>query len=112
MSQLKVEAVFQSPQQARQAREHLLRMEHGPMAARAAANARVEESVLTLCVENAQYDEARDALITAGAARVSVSGQQDPGWMSHNNGQITGAGVTPGAGDSEAGVDTLAPRRI
>lgn len=71
------------------------------------------QPTLAISLEDSRYNEARDVLITAGATELSVRGRQHhPGWMSHNDGRVTGAGVTPGAGDSEAGVGDLGPRQI
>jgi hypothetical protein len=105
-------AVFQSLQQLQLARENLLRLGLAPAAMAVSDPSRPVEHALTVRVDSSKEFEARDALITAGAAHVSVRGQQEAEWMGHNNGHVTGAGVTPGAGDSEAGASGLGPREI
>jgi hypothetical protein len=105
-------AVFQSFQQLQLAREKLLRLGLEPAAIAMPDPSMRQERALTVRVDSSQEVEARDALITAGAAHVSVRGQHEADWMGHNNGHVTGAGVTPGAGDSEAGSSGAGPREI
>lgn len=111
MSRAHIAAVFRSSEQAQRARDKLTD-QHVEAAVHAGAGTNVSGAVLTVFVEQSRYDQVRDDLITAGAEDVSVIGQHDSGWYGHNDGRITGAGVTPGAGDSEAGTDTAQPRRI
>jgi hypothetical protein len=105
-------ALFTSSQQLQLAQENLLRLGVSPAAIRGSERSTEPKFMLTLSIENAKHAEARDAMVTAGAAHISVRGQVEADWMSHNNGHVTGAGVTPGAGDSEAGVSGLTPREI
>jgi hypothetical protein len=109
---LQLEASFRTAHEAHHARQRLLQAGCAATESRITTPLEGEASTLTLSVEPSHYDQCRDALVTAGALNVSVGGSADPGWMSHNNGRVTGASVTPGAGDSEAGADDTGPRQI
>jgi hypothetical protein len=112
MRTLDLTAVFRTFQQLQQARENLLRLGIEPGVIAVPVASIRQEHALTVRVDSSMEMEARDALITAGSVHVSARGQQGANWMSHNNGRVTGAGVTPGAGDSEAGTSGTGPREI
>jgi hypothetical protein len=62
------------------------------------------ERVLHVQIDLHDLDRVTQALRSAGAVGIRYSERTpDPGWMSHQNGRVTGAAVTPGEGDSEAG---------
>lgn len=98
MGQVEITASFASAQQAQAAVERLRTRGNGTDI-RAIAGGTVQ-----VAVPAATVAETARLLRDSGAMDV-VQAEPSPssGWMSHQNGLVTGTGVEPGAGDAEAG---------
>jgi hypothetical protein len=93
-------AVFATPERAQSAIMRLLE------AGISAAHIRSDGSCsLRVAVGPIPRERLRDLLVDAGALDTAMAEDaRAASWFSHQQGHITGTGVEPGAGDSEAGV--------
>lgn len=91
-------AVFSSPEQTEDALERVRS---------SVANARTYVSAqctVHVIVPKTAAEAISRTLRESGALDLAESEPPpSPGWMSHQDGRVTGTGVEPGAGDSEAG---------
>jgi hypothetical protein len=95
-----ITAVFGSAEEARRCQALLEERLPG------ASNAMRISAERVLHVESTQGDLDRivEALRSAGGTGIKYSERQrDSGWMGHVYGRVTGAALTPGEGDAEAG---------
>src|SRR3569833_1095105 len=99
MSEIECIAIFTEAEQAYRAAEKLHQLRHHGIRARIAAH-----SAVRVRAPEISADIVTAALRTAGALDMTCHAvMMDSDWMSHQNGAVTGTGVEPGAGDSEAG---------
>ena len=93
-------AVFDTPERAQRAT--MLLLESGI----AAAHIRFDGSCsLHVAVGSSDRQWLRELLVDSGALDTAMAEEtRAASWFSHQQGHITGTGVEPGAGDSEAGI--------
>ncbi len=106
MNDIEVLAVFSAAEQAHLAVERLDELRYHGVRATVAAQCAVRAAV-----SRQMREFVADTLLRLGALDVTSRViPPDSDWMSHQNGRVTGTGVEPGAGDSEAG--TPGDRRL
>jgi hypothetical protein len=99
MSTHEIRAIFSSAEAAHAALRHLRALGIDDAAMRIEPQCGVHVQV------SADLEEAAGAALReSGALDVNSSDGPEGGWMSHQNGRVTGTGVDPGAGDAEAGM--------
>jgi hypothetical protein len=99
MNEIEVLAVFSAAEQAHLALERLEDLQHRGVRAKVAAQCAVRAAT-----PRQLQQMVADTLRRLGALDVTTRLiPPDSDWMSHQNGRVTGTGVEPGAGDSEAG---------
>jgi hypothetical protein len=104
MSFMHIMAIFPSPEATQQALEGLRDLGLNQRAVRVDPHCALQLEIGST-LANWVVGRLRDS----GALDVVCVEKAEPGWMSHHSGQVTGTGVEPGAGDSEAGLSSSDP---